>query len=279
MHGIPPPLKSAREGQRAVVDHRMPRNKLSAAQNLLRGQKPAELDKTRYSGDLEMDRISPFPMAHLPPMRERSFARRASFPIVLATVAYIFDVITPNGLLDGVLYVSVILVCVWLPRPKSALFTALGLMPLTMLGFALSPSGAVTEFANRCVGVGIIWLAAIAVRRSVSSTQDKQSALRDLEERLRAAERTASQERSELSAWIRAEIAPELQILEWRLHRLLYCTHQKGDLRDEAMILSRAIRRASKCVRAREFRLRRRDYCPPAENSPGSSADFDDHAP
>lgn len=259
----------------------MPRNKLSAAQNLLCGQKPAELDKTRHNGDVEMDRISRFPMAHLPPMREWSFAPPAFFPIVLATVAFIFDVITPNGLLDGVLYVSAILVCVWLPSPKSALFTALGLMPLTMLGFALSPSGAATEFAvaNRCVGVGIIWLAAIAVRRSVSSTQDKQSALRDLEERLRATERTASQERSELSAWIRAEISPELQILEWRLHRLLYCTHQKGDLRAEAMILDRAIRRASKCVRAGEFRLRRRDYCPPAENSPGCSADSHAHAP
>ena len=84
-----------------------------------------------------------------------------------------------------------------------------------MLGFALSPSGAPTEVAvaNRCVGVGIIWLAAIAVRRSVRSTQDKQSALRDLEEQLRAAERAASQERTELSDWFRAEIAPELRIL------------------------------------------------------------------
>ena len=228
-----------------------------------------------------MDRLCSFSTAHLPLMREWTFPPPALFPILLATIAFIFDVITPNGLLDAVLYVSATMVCVWLPRPNSALYTARGVMPLTMLGFALSPSGAPTEVAvaNRCVGVGIIWLAAIAVRRSVPSTRDKQSALRDLEEQLRAAERTASQERTELSDWFRAEITPELQILEWRLRRLLYCTGQKGDLRAEAMILNRAIRRASKCVRAREFRLRRRDYCPPAENSPGCSAESHAHAP
>jgi hypothetical protein len=200
-----------------------------------------------------------------PPLANASFSPGAArslpkawLPILGAMAAFVIDVRTPNGVVDGLLYVSAVLACVWVPRANSALYTALALMPLMLLGLALSPTGISMELAvtNRCVAVGIVWVAAFAVWRAVRSARARESTLSALSEQLRAAERAACEERTALCDWIRTEITPELQVLEWRLRCLPHRTGRDFDIRSEALILRRAIRRTTACAREREMRLR-----------------------
>lgn len=207
-----------------------------------------------------MDRVSlflPVPTALLLPCAPFSWPK-TSLPILLAIAAFVIDINTPNGVLDGLLYVSAVLVCVWVPTANSPLYTALGLMLLMILGFAMSPSGIFVEVAvaNRCVAIGLIWLAAFAVWRCVRSMRERDSILSALSKQLRAAELAACMERTALSEWIRTEISPELQILEWRLRCLPHRACRDFDLPSEALILHRAIRRASQCAQDKEARLR-----------------------
>ncbi len=100
-------------------------------------------------------------------------------PILMTCAAFLIDLDTPNGLLDGFLYVAAVLVCVWVPAVHVALYTALGLMLPMILGFALSPNGVALSMAvaNRCVAMGTIWLAAIAVWRNAQSARESESTL------------------------------------------------------------------------------------------------------
>ena len=86
-----------------------------------------------------MDRVIQFPSSpnalFLP--RAVKFRSSAFLPLLTALAAFLIDVRTPNGVVDGFLYVSAVLVCVWVPAANAAFYTALGLTFPMILGFAL----------------------------------------------------------------------------------------------------------------------------------------------
>jgi hypothetical protein len=147
-----------------------------------------------------MDRVTPFPStpSALFPPRAAWFCSKSFLPVLLAFAAFVIDVKTPNGMMDGLLYISDVLICVWVPAAHVALYTALGLTIPMILGFVLSPIGASMEVAvvNRCVAFGMIWLAAIAVWRNA---RKRDSTLAALQQQLRGVERAAEEERMALS--------------------------------------------------------------------------------
>ena len=188
-------------------------------------------------------------------------------PTALALGAFAVDLLTPNGVIDGLLYVAAVVACLWVPSVNFAMYTALGLMLPMTIGFILSPSGASPGIAigNRCVAMGIIWLVAYAVGRNGRSVLARESAVRRLSEQLLAAEMAAKQERVALSDWLRRDISVELDVLAWRTRHLPHRrTYHGFDLRSEAFLLHRAIERARDAAREQEERLRRSTVSPRA---------------
>ncbi len=204
-----------------------------------------------------MDRVISFPStpSGLFPPRAVWFCPKAFLPPLIAFAAFLVDVKTPNGVVDGSLYVAAVLICVWVPAANAALYTALGLMLPMILGFALSPIGASLEVAvvNRCVASTIIWLAAIAVWRNA---RERDSTLTALQQQLRGVARAAEEERMTLSDWLRQDVSLELTMVDWRLKYLSHQMRRGVELQSEALILRRAIQRASQSVHGKIFQLR-----------------------
>jgi|SRR5580698_1763799 hypothetical protein len=188
------------------------------------------------------------------PVRGNEVPSRISLPTLTALAAFLIDVKTPNGMMDGFLYVSAVLVCVWVPDPRTALHTAFGLMLPMCLGFLLSPSGASLEvaLANRCVAVGTTWLAAIAVWRNA---REKDVTLAALHRELQGLARAAEAERAALSEWLRQEVSLELTMVDWRLNHLAHQVRRGAALQSEALLLRRAIQRASQSIHGKMLRL------------------------
>jgi hypothetical protein len=185
---------------------------------------------------------------------------RYALPLTLVLAAFAIDVCTPNGVVDGFLYVAAVLSCFWVPSANAAPYTAMGLMLPMALGFALTPAGAPMQVAigNRCIALGTIWLAAYTVHRSACIARNRESMLVGLSEKLKAARQAVQTERIILSDWLHEEMNPELDMIAWRLKCLPHRRHQQGfDFRGEAVMLQRAIRRASQAAREQEDRLRR----------------------
>jgi hypothetical protein len=204
-----------------------------------------------------MDRVVPFPStpSALFPPRAVKLRSTAFLPLLTALAAFVIDVRTRNGVVDGFLYVSAVLVCVWIPAANAALYTALGLTLPMILGFVLSPSGASLEVAmvNRCAALGMIWLAAIAVWRNA---RQRDSTLADWQQRLRVVEHAAEEERVALCDWLRQDVSLELTMVDWRLNHLSHQIRRGVELQSEALILRRAIQRASRSVYGKMIRLR-----------------------
>jgi hypothetical protein len=177
-------------------------------------------------------------------------------PILTAAAAFLVDLNTPNGVADGSLYVSAVLVCVWAPAAHYAIYTALGVMLPMILGFILSPDGASIEVAalTRGVALSLIWLVAIAVWRKV---RERDSTLATLQRQLEDVERAAEHERMALSDWLSQDVSPELTMVGWRLNHLSHqTTRRRVEVQSEARILRRAIQRASHSVYGKMIRLR-----------------------
>lgn len=179
----------------------------------------------------------------------------------MAFAAFVIDIKTPNGVMDGFLYISAVLVCVWVPAAHAALYTALGLTLPMILGFVLSPIGASMEVAvvDRFVALGMIWLAAYAVWRKA---RERDSTLAALQQKLRGVERAAEKERMALSDWLRQDVSLELTMVDWRLNQLSHQIRRGVELQSEALILRRAIQRASQSVYGKMIRLREADAAP-----------------
>lgn len=176
-------------------------------------------------------------------------------PILTAAAAFLIDLNTPNGIADGFLYVAAVLVCVWAPAAHYAIYTALGLMLPMILGFVWSPDGASVEVAaiTRCIALTLIWLVAIAVWRK---TRERDSTLAALQQQLRDMERAAELERIALSDWLCRDLRPELTMVDWRLNYLSHQRRRGAEVRSEALVLRRAIQRASQSVYGKMIRLR-----------------------
>jgi hypothetical protein len=183
----------------------------------------------------------------------------SALPFLLGAAAFVIDILTPNGLLDGLLYIPAVLACVRVPAPRAPLYTAGGLMLPMILGLFLSPSGASFQVAvsNLCAAVGTIWLAAYALFRNACSVRDASSTLEELTQKLSATEQAAREERASLSDWLHGDISPELDVLIWRIQYLPNRGAKRGfNLRTESVLLRRAIERARQSARVQERRLR-----------------------
>jgi hypothetical protein len=179
-------------------------------------------------------------------------------PFGLVVTAFIIDLRTPSGLLDGLLYVFPILACQRVPKVNSSLYSACGVMLPMILGFVLSPMGSPMWMAvtNRLGAMVITWVTALVLWRSAQTAIDRELALAEIQRRLRAAEHLADDVRTGLSDWLREEISLELQMIDWRLNRFSRCPRRGFDVQAEALVLRRAVQRARHSVNGKEVGLR-----------------------
>ena len=168
-------------------------------------------------------------------------------PSILAVAAaaaiFLLDLELPNGVIDGVLYVLVVLVSGRHANPRAAVYTAAALMPLMVLGFLLSPMAAPLWVAvtNRAVSVLVIWVAAwLLWRHSREAAMDK-SVMADIPLLLTEA--------------VRDDLVLQLGIIEWRLQRLPYFAHRTHELKKEALILTSALKNARRSVRTMDTKI------------------------
>jgi PAS domain S-box-containing protein len=89
--------------------------------------------------------------------------RLVALSILLAVGVFALDLSLPLGVAGGVPYVALVLVSLWFPQRKYTLVAAAAGSILTLLGFALSPSGGVLWMVifNRGLALSVIWVTAI----------------------------------------------------------------------------------------------------------------------
>jgi hypothetical protein len=165
--------------------------------------------------------------------------------LALATAAFVFDLVTPNGVVDGVLYILALLPLVGTCQPRRALYLAAALCVPMYAGFVLSPMGVPFWIAatNRLVAAGLLWVVAVTIWRRAAVTMYMEAEYGELR-RLHELLRRAAHERLRVSKSLEREIDLELRVLEWRISRWRAGTGMKiGDLPTEAVMLQRAIRR------------------------------------
>jgi hypothetical protein len=183
--------------------------------------------------------------------------QRDLLPIWTAAAAFLIDIKTPNGVIDGFLYVLAVLTCVWVPRVHYAPCMALGLTLPMILGLELSPGDGSIRAAitNRLVGLLAVWLAAFVVWRNARATANRESVINELHRRVTAAERVSRGERIELATWLKREVGRELEIADWQLSHLPRCVRRSSEVRGEAVVLRRVIARAQQSVRGKTIQL------------------------
>ncbi|MFZ0695166.1 MAG: PAS domain-containing protein [Alphaproteobacteria bacterium] len=78
------------------------------------------------------------------------------------SAAFAIDSLTPPGIVDGIGYAAVMMLCLWLPDHRAILATAILCTALTISAQFLSPPGGVGNFAwiNRTFAVITIWIVA-----------------------------------------------------------------------------------------------------------------------
>lgn len=96
-----------------------------------------------------------------------NFITLLALSLLLATLSFVFDLVTPLGVAAGVPYVALVMLGLWFPRREHVLLLgAIGTV-LTLAGYALSPSGGVlwVVLANRMLAIFAIWITAILIYR------------------------------------------------------------------------------------------------------------------
>jgi signal transduction histidine kinase len=160
---------------------------------------------------------------------------RLILPLGVSLLAFTIDLATPNGMLDGFLYVLAVLVCVWVPGVTVALYTALGLMPLMILAAFASPDGVSAQVAsiNVLAGIGTIWVAAIIVWHNACATRDREALLRQVRTLHQTTATAADIERIELSRWLHEGIGQELTAVGWGLDHIARHAGDEQEVRTE----------------------------------------------
>jgi hypothetical protein len=181
--------------------------------------------------------------------RTRLSSARTLIPVATVLAAFVIDLRTPNGLIDGLLYVLAILTCAWVPNPKAAWYTSFAIMLPMVLGFLLSPTEVPTWIAmtNRVVAMGIVWAAAWVMYRSMQAGLQRTAALKAMQRRLHSVEG--------LPDWLDENIGLELGMIDWRLNRFSRGAGRL-DIKTEALLLRQAVRRARYSVKTKETQLR-----------------------
>ncbi len=108
--------------------------------------------------------------------------------VILALAACIFalDILTPKGVSGEVLYVGLVLVALWSPRPRLIILVATGTSALTILGFFLSPPGGLVWMAivNRVLTTSAIWIVAFLALLHHREAQEREQLILQLQEAL-----------------------------------------------------------------------------------------------
>lgn len=192
--------------------------------------------------------------------RERGALLKPRFllPIGIGVAAFIVDLQTPHGFVDGLLYVLAVLVCIWVPGVNTAWHTAFGVTPLMIIGWFASPIGATVTVGvtNVVVGIATVWIAASVVRHSARVSQERESLLNQIRSLQRMTVAAADNERTELSRWLHEGIGQELAAVGWGLDQIARRAGDADDVRTGAKELRAVIDGAQLAVRGKISGLR-----------------------
>ncbi len=179
-------------------------------------------------------------------------------PLGLSCAAFVVDLMTPQGMIDGFLYVFAVLACIWVPCVTAAIYTALGLMPLMAIGFALSPPGAPMPLVlvNQLGGVGTLWIAAMVVWQRALASREREAMLMQIRNLQTRSANAANAERIELSRWLHEGIGQELAAVGWGLDSIARRAENQEDVRTQARELRALIDNALTSLRGRAAFLR-----------------------
>jgi hypothetical protein len=96
---------------------------------------------------------------------------------VVSTLIFIIDLNTPQGIADGVPYITVVLISIWSPHRHFTFFVATCCSLLTIAGFIYSPDGSTLEqeISNRLLALFSIWATAFLtlLRRNAEEKREK----------------------------------------------------------------------------------------------------------
>ncbi len=181
--------------------------------------------------------------------------------VVLALAIFLVDLTVPNGVVDGFLYVLVIIGSQRSGLPRCPAIVAGLLMPLMILGFLGSPTEVPVWIAvtNRGVAMLTVWVASIAVACNVRQQLQRDSLLENLRSERDETRQALSEERADLSGRLVRDVDLELKMLEWRLTKLRRSESGAQDLQTEALMLGRAVHRTRNSVRAMSLQLNHGD--------------------
>ena len=183
---------------------------------------------------------------------------RALLPLALSSTALVVDLLTPQGMIDGFLYVLPVLACIWIPSAGAAIYTALGLMPLLAIGFMASPPGSSMSAAltNELAGAITIWLTALVVRHNARSSLERESLLSQIRNLQRRTMHVAAAERTALSRWLHENIGQDLAAIGWGLDHIARRADHADEVRIDVGELRAAIDGAQRAVREKAKDLR-----------------------
>ncbi|MBT3558404.1 MAG: PAS domain S-box protein [Rhodospirillales bacterium] len=93
--------------------------------------------------------------------------------VTVAALILIFDLYTPLGVAAGVPYVGLVLLGWWFPTDRSIIVLAVVGTVLTIVGYAMSPSGGIEWFVafNRGLAIAVIWTTAIILKVAKANSQ------------------------------------------------------------------------------------------------------------
>jgi two-component system, LuxR family, sensor kinase FixL len=99
-------------------------------------------------------------------------ARLKVIALVCLVAIFLMDTQTPLGIADAMCYIAVVLLTIWIPGRATFVFGVAGIL-LTVIGFALSPSGEAFEIAltNRILAVLGIFTAIVVVQKFKNAQQ------------------------------------------------------------------------------------------------------------
>lgn len=96
---------------------------------------------------------------------------------IVSSLIFIIDLNTPQGIADGVPYITVVLISIWSPHRHFTVFVATCCSLLTIAGFMYSPDGSTLEqeISNRLLALFSIWATAFLtlLRRKAEEKREK----------------------------------------------------------------------------------------------------------
>jgi len=164
--------------------------------------------------------------------------------ILLLTLAVLLaDLATQLGVATGVLYITVVLLAVYLPRPGLILVFAALCTLLVVAGYFLAPEGGEPwkVLANRFISIFAIWITAVLLRRRRQSEEGREKAIRDLE--------SANRNLQSFSYAVSHDLRNPLLTIEGLANRLL--KHHEAEPADQDGKLLREI--GNSCGRAQRL--------------------------